>query len=1009
MISVFPNKLDGAALEVHKTSQRMTLAAWLKTIALSYEPREAPPVSITVNGEIIEAHRWAEFEFAPADDVEVRVEPKGVVAAVAAVIAAILVAVVMSRNMAVIPGTATMGQGKGLDEVSAKGNKVKLGDLIREIAGHQRVYPSYLTPSVRRFVDRRAQWVEMLLYVGKGKYQIPLNKVKVGETPLISLGADAQFTLYNPGDDLSGETAAQWWHSAPEVGASANGSAGLQLTVSTSLTRFVTASVLQLNGYNISIPTGAGSFPEDWTSSLLINVLSPYPYTVIDGGEGRDIITGDLTMLAPYPGMLIEVNGENAGNYVLHSYTPYSPAIPPSAGTAASLTGSAAPSRYDFDVTPLTFTVRLGTTPYSVELASDVTDLAGLVSAFNVAKGSAPFIASASSGRLRITELSPFTGLALAASGGSSVLGSSPVSVKGTATSSGTPERRAEMTLNYDSGQPVNGLAMGEGLATIGPRGLRYRIITTAVGTLTVERLTSSGDTDEDWPGFSLQETIHGRIELDSSNLEGGYRGSFAACPEGELVTEIEWDVFFTGGLIGNGKKGDQYAVSSGHQFEYRDMATSGAWTVLPQSVTGNSMDAQGFTYRQTLPYPMRPECRIKRMPKVGGVNSGEVMDDVMWYGLRGKMMGAPTRYNDMTVIAVRVRNGDRLSAQSESLVSVEATRVLPVRSGGAWAVETPTRDIVPWFLYIAKSAGYTDADLDLPELDRLHEVYRARVDTFDMTIDDASTVKDAMNDALAAGFSELTINRGLLLPVRDEPRTQFEHMYTPQNMTKGLKRQLVFPSSDDFDGVDVEYFSSITWAWETVECRWPGDLGNKVEKVKVPGIADRTRAWRIGMRRRGHQKFRNDTYRWETELDALNSGYMSYAAVADDVPGYGQSSILLSVEAVPGGIALESTEPFDWSAGGPHVIALRRQDGTLSGPWPAAQIDDYRVSVNSLDFDPDTSWDPEPPHLLFGPVNRWSYPTLVTVVNPSSSGNVTVEGMPYDARVYQYDNSAPT
>ena len=87
-------------------------------------------------------------------------------------------------------------------------------------------------------------------------------------------------------------------------------------------------------------------------------------------------------------------------------------------------------------------------------------------------------------------------------------------------------------------------------------------------------------------------------------------------------------------------------------------------------------------------------------------------------------------------------------------------------------------RDMELWFLYIAKSAGYGDADLDLAELDRLHEVYRARSDTFDMTIiDDASTVKAAMNDALAARFSELTINRGLLLPVRDEPRTQFEHM----------------------------------------------------------------------------------------------------------------------------------------------------------------------------------------------------------------------------------------
>ena len=55
-----------------------------------------------------------------------------------------------------------------------------------------------------------------------------------------------------------------------------------------------------------------------------------------------------------------------------------------------------------------------------------------------------------------------------------------------------------------------------------------------------------------------------------------------------------------------------------------------------------------------------------------------------------------------------------------------------------------------------------------------------------------------------------------------------------------------------DLDGVDVEYFSRSTWAWETVECRWPGDLGAKVEKIKMPGFSDKTRAWRFGMRRRG-------------------------------------------------------------------------------------------------------------------------------------------------------------
>ena len=42
-----------------------------------------------------------------------------------------------------MPSNSTV-QGDPLTEASAKGNKVKLGDTIRQIAGHQKVYPSYL-------------------------------------------------------------------------------------------------------------------------------------------------------------------------------------------------------------------------------------------------------------------------------------------------------------------------------------------------------------------------------------------------------------------------------------------------------------------------------------------------------------------------------------------------------------------------------------------------------------------------------------------------------------------------------------------------------------------------------------------------------------------------------------------------------------------------------------------------------------------------------------------------
>jgi hypothetical protein len=65
-------------------------------------------------------------------------------------------------------------------------------------------------------------------------------------------------------------------------------------------------------------------------------------------------------------------------------------------------------------------------------------------------------------------------------------------------------------------------------------------------------------------------------------------------------------------------------------------------------------------------------------------------------------------------------------------------------------------------------------------------------------------------------------------------------------------------------------------------------------------------------------------------------------------------------------------------------------------------------MTVPALDFEPDTSWSIEPPHLLFGPLNRWSYPVLITSISPSGDSGASVQAVNYDARVYQYDDSQP-
>ncbi|HCV41038.1 MAG TPA: hypothetical protein DGQ94_20445, partial [Pseudomonas sp.] len=542
MIEFYPNKLSNTApLGIWKTDRRMTIEEWLKSQAPSYERRESPPISIVLNDEVIEQEDWHKVIFKPSHLLQIYREPKGtdpfsITYALFKGAKAVLKA--LMPKMPGMPTTAGAQSGDPLTEASAKGNKVKLGDTVRQIAGHQRTYPSHLTQPRRYFAGPRDQRVEMLLYVGEGEYDIPISKVRVGQTPLISLGADAEFAIYQPGADLSADSAHLNWLNAPEVGASSSGSAGLELTVATTLTQYANAAVYQFSGDTISIPSGSGSFPADWSAGLIIRVVAPYTYEAVDGGASRDIIKGPLEMLNPSPSMQIEVAGSNAGYYVVNSYTP--------------------------------------------------------------------------------------------------AVGGSP----------------AEMTLDYDGGSPVVGLTPGTGQASIGPRGLRYRIIAFSTSLMTLERLASDGSTDEDWPGFETMQSVVAVISLDASNLQGGYRGPFACCPEGEKVAELEYSVFFSNGLCGIGREGQIYQIPSYHTFEYRDMDVAGPWTVIEQVHSGSSLDAQGFTNRVVLPYAMRPEARIKkRFVQLGGRANEEARDDVTWYDLRGRMVNSPTSYPGLTVI----------------------------------------------------------------------------------------------------------------------------------------------------------------------------------------------------------------------------------------------------------------------------------------------------------------------------------------------------------------------
>lgn len=886
MIRIYPSKLDGEPIERHATDAPQTLEAWLLAKVPSYQRRAAPPISIDVNGQHVPADEWATREFGPRDLVCIFPEPKGaelIIAAVTLAAAATLVSSLLIPKPPKVNDQGGPGQGEDIGLAAAKGNKIKVNSPIRELAGRHKIYPDYLLPTRRYFVDMREQWVDLMLCVGVGEYDMPEGQILIGDTAVPALGDDVVMNIYQPGASVAADPAAEWWHSAPEVGATSTGTAGLDLRAVTPYTPNAEFQSASYSGVTVTIPVGAGSFPANWVAGIVVRIDARYPYTISDGTGtgGRDVINGDIDQLGLPDGALIEIAGDNAGDYIVFSQT---------AGT---------------------------------------------------------------------------------------------------------------MQLNYADGSPAVGLSSGSASMAISYRGLHYEILTVSSSTLAVDRLTDTGSVDGGWPGFGALSTTTSTISVDAAASDENWTGPFPACPDGEVTNTIEFDVFFPQGLYQLNKYNNPVAFPVTVELQYRDITVGGAWTAVSRTYNGGTIDQIGFTELVALGSSFRPECRMRRITPDSLATT--VSDAVQWYGLRSRLI-APTSYAGATTMTLRIRGGNRLASQSEQLVSTQATRVLPVRSGGAEAGDAPTRSIAPWVRYVAKSVGYTDADLDLAELDRLGDIWDARGDFYDFPHDGNTTVKAVLSDALGAGFADTTIDRGRIRPARDELRAPdaFEHMYTPQNMAEPLTRNFKSPSPDDFDGVDVEYVDPTTWNVETVQCRLPGDIGARVEKIRANGVANRDRAWRIGMRQRRSHKYRRWTYNWGTELDALNSRYLSYVATADNTPGYAQTAIMVAVA----GSTVTSSEPLVWGPALSHVAAFRRPDGSLSGPYAATRVDDFRFTIApALDFTPDVSGDIEPPHILFGTSTLWSFPTLVTEISPNGAESVSVTGVNYDARIYADDD----
>jgi len=1008
MIRIFPSRLPGEPLETHDHGDT-TIHEWLSKNVTGYGTIEDHPIEIEVDDRKVLSSDWSACHITTKSDVRIYPISYGALGGLIGTITRPITWVfsLLGLGAQQIPGQSQPAQGDSLDLSPAKANMAKLGDPIREILGRVRVYPDYLVQPVSRFDKDNPQIfrTNMFVCIGRGNLSVPPSEIRIGNTPVSAFGDDVRYTIYPPDADVSGDSRADNWFNSTEVGGTGSGTAGLDLASTGPAQAGISADAINLAGHNISVISNSpeGALPESWKPGTALTITAPATFTVSQE-SGRTIIYGDMAELVPAPSKQITLSWNDSDyNLLISSYQPGSPAIPGIGGNAASITANAAPKTYDFSSVPVAFTLRWDGVNYVISLTANYVTMSGIVDEITEQLTGSGLKALAIDTRLVISEIeSPYSGNSI----GSTALpvalfGDQPQIIEGVASSGGQPAVLANISMTYDSGAVFAGLPSGSQRLSLTARGKQYRIKEIDGATISVERLIPQGSgfiVDAQWPGFTSRTLLDAGIT--GLNEQSSWVGPFLCCPPNETTNQVELNFIYPNGLIDIGSKDGKWHWHDVQiNIQYRAVGDSNWQSVIIKH--GNrTVNEIGYTESINFPTTASYEIRIKRDTPVWG---GTTRDSVQWQAMRAKLSARPKRYSGLTTMAITIRTGSRLAAQSDRRVSAVATGLYD---------GYPSRSISGALMHVLTSVGMNPDQIDVSTINQLEKTYwTPRSEYFDYSADSSGmSALDVLQKITSAGMGYFLLSGGLASAGREGVKP-WTGVITPQEMTEEMQTAFLAPSKDDYDAVDVTYTDARTWADEVVHCRY-SDKPNpaKVESLKVDGVTDRNRAYRIGMRRLMGYRYQRLTHTAQTEMDALCYQYFDRTVLTDDIPGNQTiSCLILAARLVGQNVELTVSEPLDWSFNNPRVL-IRNQDGSATRLLMPSRIDDYTLTLPTSNETYPSNWvfdngSIEPPRLIFCSSDRSVYDAIITDISPGEDGKNQVTAIQYHPNKYQHDD----
>jgi len=515
-------------------------------------------------------------------------------------------------------------------------------------------------------------------------------------------------------------------------------------------------------------------------------------------------------------------------------------------------------------------------------------------------------------------------------------------------------------------------------------------------------------------------EAVQGLEMLGPNQVDYAVLGPFTTSPPGVNVNFIGIDIQLPQGAFTLDKKGNIHAstVAFFAQARLIDQSNNpvGDWIpLLSETLTFATQTAQMLSYKVPVP-SARYQVRAARTTTWS--SDPQVVNKLIWMGLRGYGVSART-YGNVTMLATVIKATNNLNSSTSRKINVISTRMLPTWDPvNGWGPEVPTKN--PAWAYADAlrnsdyGSGWGTDKINIVELYRLAQVWAARGDEFNGVFDSTITMWSALTQIAAVGRAMPVYYAGMMDIVRDEPKSIPAQIFTPANILENsFKTSYKLGTSQTPDHVVVEYYDDEVWQDTPVTAILPNSTKNNPYNLTLFGCTKGAQAWREGMYRAAVNRDQRGRYSFSTEMEGLLLQFGDLIHVSHDVPAWGQSGKVISLNRTTGKIV--TTEPFN-NFGLPvtYQIAFRKKNGRQDGPYTILPDPNQTPGVNSaiVSASPATlaaifisdGVKTDLTQYVFGPSSRQTARLVVLAAKPNNKGEVALTCCDYVDSVHIAD-----